>query len=87
VLLRLGVSRDGLPLRRGGRDGTTVPGPSPPVALEAGGALGLDGGRGLVAARKAYGNRTLGGWLAQPVGLRTLGPRPWTVRQAVEAWG
>ena len=42
-----------------------------PVALEAGGALGLDGGRGLVATRKAYGNRTLEGGLAQHVGLRT----------------
>jgi hypothetical protein len=39
------------------------------VALEACVALGLDGVRGMVAARKAYGNRTLGGWLAQHVGL------------------
>jgi hypothetical protein len=55
----------------GGHDGTTRARTEPPVALEAGGALGLDGGRGLVAARKAYGNRALGGWLAQHVGLRT----------------
>ena len=60
VLLSLGGSRDGLPLRLGLRDGHTRDSPETPVALEAYLALGLAGVRGLVADRKAYGQRTLG---------------------------
>jgi hypothetical protein len=60
VLLRLGVSREGLPLRMGLRDGHTSDRTEPPVAMAAWLALGLDGVRGLVADRKAYGQRTLG---------------------------
>ena len=87
MLLRLGVSREGLPLRMGLRDGHTSDSTETPVALEACLALGLDGVRGRVAERKAYGKRTLGVCLEQRVGLITLGPRTCAVRQEVEAWG
>jgi transposase len=87
VLLSLGVSRDGLPIRLGVRDGNTSDSPETPVAIEECGALGLDGVRGIVADSKAYCNRTLGLCLAQGVGLITLVPRTCTVRQEVEAWG
>jgi len=87
VLLRLGVSRDGLPRRLGVRDGNTSDSPATPIALEECGALGLDGGRGIVADSKAYWKRTLGVCLEQRVGLMTLVPRPCAVRQEVEAWG
>jgi hypothetical protein len=60
VLLRLGVSRDGLPLRLGVRAGHTSDSTEPPRALEECVALGLDGVRGLVADRKASWKRTLG---------------------------
>jgi transposase len=43
VLLRLGVSREGLPLRMGLRDGHTSDSTETPVAIEACLALGLDG--------------------------------------------
>ena len=71
VLLSLGVSRDGLPLRLGVRDGNPRDSPETPGALEESMALGLDGVRGIVADRKAYGNRTLGWCLEQPGGLIT----------------
>ena len=87
VLLRLGVSRDGLSLRLGRRDGKTSDRPETPIALAACVALGLEGVRGIVAARKADGHRTLGGCLEQRVGLLTLVPRPGAVRQEGEAWG
>jgi hypothetical protein len=87
VLLRLGVSSDGLPLRLGVRDGNTSDSPETPVALEEGVALGLEGGRGMVAESKAYGNRTLGLCLAKRVGLITLVPRTCAVWQEVETWG
>jgi hypothetical protein len=87
VLLRLGVRCDGLPLRMGLRDGHTSDSPETPIAIEACVALGLDGVRGIVADRKAYGKRTLGVCLEQRVGLITLGPRTCAVRQAGEAWG
>ena len=87
VLLSLGVRSDGLPLRLGVRDGNSSESPEPPVALEACGALGLDGVRGIVADSKAYGKRPLGLGLAQGVGLGTRVPRPCTVRQEAEAWG
>jgi hypothetical protein len=87
VLLRLGVSRDGLPLRMGARDGQTRDSPETPVALEEGVARGLDGVRGMVADRQGSCQRTLG-WCREPrVGLITLGPRTCAVRQEVEAWG
>jgi hypothetical protein len=54
------VSREGLPRRMGRRAGHTSDSTEPPVAMEDCWALGLDGGRGMVADRKAYGNRTLG---------------------------
>jgi hypothetical protein len=60
VLLRLGVSRDGLPLRLGRRDGTTRDSPETPVAIADDLALGLEGVRGLVADRKADCQRTRG---------------------------
>ena len=87
VLLRLGVSREGLPLRMGLRDGHTSDRTAPPVAIAEGGARGLDGVRGMVADSKAYGQRTWGLCLEQGVGLITLVPRTCAVRQEVEAWG
>jgi transposase len=87
VLLSLGVSSEGLPLRRGLRDGHTSDSTETPVAIEDCVALGLDGVRGIVADRKAYCKRTLGVCLEQGVGLITLVPRTCAVCQAVEAWG
>jgi transposase len=87
VLLSLGVSRDGLPLRMGLRDGNTSDSTETPVALEACVALGLDGVHGIVADSKAYCKRTLGLCLKQGVGLITLVPRTCAVRQELEAWG
>jgi transposase len=87
VLLSLGVSSDGLPLRMGLRDGNTSDSTETPVAIEECVALGLDGVRGIVADSKAYGKRTLGLCLEQRVGLITLVPRTCAVRQEVEAWG
>jgi hypothetical protein len=87
VLLSLGVSRDGLPLRLGVRDGHTSASTETPIALEACVALGLDGVRGMVADRKAYGKRTLGLCLEQGVGLMTLVPRTGAVREEGERWG
>ena len=55
VLLRRGVSREGLPLRLGLRDGNTSDRTEPPVAMEACVALGLDGVRGM-------GGRQSGRW-------------------------
>src|SRR5437879_6390163 len=87
VLLSLGVSSDGLPLRLGVRDGNTSDSTETPVAIEECVALGLDGVRGIVADSKAYCKRTLGLCLEQRVGLITLVPRTCTVRQEVEVWG
>ena len=87
MLLRLGVSREGLPLRLGGRDGHTSDSPEPPRASEEGGALGLAGVRGIVADRKASCNRTRGLGLEQRVGRITVVPRTCAVRPEVEAWG
>jgi transposase len=87
VLLSLGVSSEGLPLRMGLRDGNTSDSIETPVAIEACLALGLDGVRGIVADSKAYCKRTLGLCLEQGVGLITLVPRTCAVRQEVEAWG
>ena len=54
VLLSLGVSGDGgLPLRLGLRDGNRSDSVETPLAIEECLALGLDGGRGLVAASQA----------------------------------
>src|ERR687885_40347 len=75
VLLSLGVSSDGLPLRMGLRDGNTSDSTETPVAIEECVALGLDGVRGIVADSKAYCKRTLGLCLEQRVGLITLVPR------------
>ena len=60
VLLSLGVSSDGLPLRMGLRDGNPRDRTETPVAIEACVALGLDGVHGIVADSKAYCKRTLG---------------------------
>jgi transposase len=87
VLLSLGVSSDGLPLRMGLRDGNTSDSTETPVAIEECVALGLDGVRGIVADSKAYCKRTLGLCLEQGVGLITLVPRTCAVRQELEAWG
>jgi transposase len=87
VLLSLGVSSDGLPLRVGLRDGNTSDSTETPVAIEECLALGLDGVRGIVADSKAYCQRTLGLCLEKRVGLITLVPRTCTVRQELEAWG
>ena len=87
MLLRLGVSSDGLPLRLGVRDGHTSASPATPRAIEEGVALGRDGVRGIVADRKASGNRTRGLGLEQRVGRITLVPRTCAVRPEVEAWG
>ena len=81
------MSRDGLPLRMGVRDGNTSDSTETPVAIEECLALGLDGVRGIVADSKAYCKRTLGLCLEQGVGLITLVPRTCTVRQEVEVWG
>jgi transposase len=87
VLLSLGVSSDGLPLRMGLRDGNTSDSTETPVAIEECLALGLNGVHGIVADSKAYCKRTLGLCLEQGVGLITLVPRTCAVRQEVEAWG
>jgi transposase len=87
VLLSLGVSSDGLPLRLGVRDGNTSDSTETPVAIEECLALGLEGVRGIVADSKAYCKRTLGLCLEQRVGLITLVPRTCAVRQELEAWG
>ena len=87
VLLSLGVSSDGFPLRLGVRDGNTSDSTETPVAIEECLALGLDGVRGIVADSKAYCKRTLGLCLEKRVGLITLVPRTCAVRQEVEAWG
>jgi transposase len=87
VLLSLGVSSDGLPLRMGLRDGNTSDSTETPVAIEECVALGLDGVHGMVADSKAYCKRTLGLCLEQGVGLITLVPRTCAVRQELEVWG
>src|SRR5262245_38448268 len=87
VLLSLGVSSDGLPLRLGVRDGKTSDSTETPIAIEECVALGLDGVRGIVADSKAYCQRTLGLCLEQGVGLMTLVPRTCAVREEVELWG
>jgi transposase len=87
VLLSLGVSSDGLPLRMGVRDGNTSDSTETPIAIEECLALGLDGVRGIVADSKAYCKRTLGLCLERRVGLITLVPRTCAVRQEVETWG
>ena len=87
VLLSLGVSSEGLPLRLGVRDGNTSDSRETPVAIEECLALGLDGMHGIVADSKAYCKRTLGLCLEQGVGLITLVPRTCAVRQEVETWG
>jgi transposase len=87
VLLSLGVSSDGLPLRMGLRDGNTSDSTETPVAIEECVALGLDGVHGIVADSKAYCKRTLGLCLEQGVGLITLVPRTCAVRQELEGWG
>src|SRR5919201_636311 len=87
VLLSLGVSSDGLPLRMGLRDGNTSDSTETPVAIEECLALGLNGVPGIVADSKAYCKRTLGLCLEQGVGLITLVPRTCAVRQELEAWG
>jgi len=87
VLLSLGVSSDGLPLRLGVRDGNTSDSTETPIAIEECVALGLDGVRGIVADSKAYCKRTLGLCLEQGVGLITLVPRTCAVREEVEIWG
>src|SRR5262249_7922952 len=87
VLLSLGVSSEGLPLRLGVRDGNSSDSRETPVAIAECLALGLDGVHGIVADSKAYCKRPLGLGLEQRVGLITLVPRTGAVRQEVETWG
>jgi transposase len=87
VLLSLGVSSEGFPLRMGVRDGNTSDSTETPIAIEECLALGLDGVRGIVADSKAYCKRTLGLCLERRVGLITLVPRTCAVRQELETWG
>jgi transposase len=87
VLLSLGMSSDGLPLRLGVRDGNTSDSTETSVAIEECLALGLEGVHGIVADSKAYCKRTLGLCMEQRVGLITLVPRTCAVRQELEAWG
>jgi transposase len=87
VLLSLGVSSEGLPLRMGVRDGNTSDSTETPVAIEECLALSLDGVRGIGADSKAYCQRTLGLCLEKRVGLITLVPRTCAVRQELEIWG
>jgi transposase len=88
VLLSLGVSGDGgLPVRVGLRDGNRSDSVETPLAIEECLALGLEGVRGIVADSKAYSRRTVGLCLERGVGLVTLVPRTWAVRQELEAWG
>ena len=87
VLLSLGVSSDGLPLRMGVRDGNTSDSTETPVAIEECVALGLDSVRGIGADSKAYCKRTLGLCLEKRLGLITLVPRTCAVRQELETWG
>src|SRR5262244_3081717 len=60
VLLSLGVSSEGLPLRLGVLVGNDSASTETPIAIEECVALGLDGVRGIVADSKAYCKRTLG---------------------------
>lgn len=88
VLLSLGVSGDGgVPVRMGLRDGNTSDSVEVPQAITESLALGLSGCKGIVADSKAYSQRTLGLCREQGVGLVTLVPRTWVIRQEVEAWG
>src|SRR5262249_24079742 len=87
VLLSLGVSSEGLPLRLGVRDGNSSDSRETPVAIAECLALGLDGVHGIVADSKAYWKRPLALGLEQRVGLITLVPRTGAVRQEVETWG
>src|SRR2546428_11128336 len=81
VLLSLGVSNEGVPLRLGVRDGNTSDSTETPVAIEECLALGLDGVRGIVADSKAYCKRTLGLCLEEQGGLIKLVPRTCAGRQ------
>ncbi len=87
VLLSLGVSNEGLPLRMSIRYGNSSDSTETPVALEECLALGLDGVRGIVADSKAYSKRTLGLCLERRVRLITLVQRTCAVRQELETWG
>jgi transposase len=88
VLLSLGGSGDGgVPVRLGMRDGNRSDSVETPVAIEECLALGCEGVRGIVADSKAYSRRTLGLCLEHGLGLITLVPRTWAVRQELEAWG
>jgi len=86
-LLSLGVSRDGLPLRLGVRDGNPSDSTATPVAIAEWVALGLDGVRGIVADSTAYCKRPLGLCLEPRLGLITVVPRTCAVRHALEPWG
>jgi hypothetical protein len=86
-LLRLGGSREGLPLRLGVRGGHTRDRPEPPGALDGCLALGRGGLHGIGADRQASWHRTRGVCRAKRVGLLTLGPRPCAVRQELAARG
>src|SRR5215813_5329681 len=85
VLLSLGVSSEGLPLRLGVRDGNTSDSRETPVAIEECLALGLDGVRGIVADSKAYCKRTLGLCLVLGVRTTTFAPAAREARQAGRA--
>src|SRR5262245_21940250 len=76
ILLRLGVSGDGGgPLRLGVRDGNRSDSVATPLAIEECLALGVEGGRGIVADSQAYRRRTLGGCMEPQIDLIPLVPR------------
>ncbi len=88
VLLSLGVSGDrGILLRVGIRDGNRCDSVETPLSSEECLALGLEGGHGIVADRKAYSRRTLGLCLEHKIDWVTLVPCTCAIRQALEAWG
>ena len=60
---------------------------APPGARAACLAVGVEGVRGLVAARQAARRRPLGGWRAPTSARVPLVPRPGAVRPARAAWG
>ena len=60
---------------------------APPLAMEEGLALGVEGRRGLVAERQASRRRPLGLGLEPQSGWGTLVPRPCARRQARATWG
>jgi hypothetical protein len=88
VRRRRGVRGDGgRSVRVGLRAGHRRARGAPPGARAAGLAVGVEGVRGLVAARQAARRRPLGGWRAPTSARVPCVPRPGAVRPAHAAWG